>query len=486
MEQHEPHDGQRNSADVIIIDGLPPEEGAMSQSLYSRKPKSILFLLLQVLKKGAEGFMKMFYSGYGHNSIGDCGSITLYFENVSMLAAKAIQAWALYNGQEASTRYLDFSGRMMINPLGGWAGTTYLYIPKEKLNAEDVETIDTSFKEMYPDATDGSIQTPAGAMGRKIQEKWMDFYQRFMPIVKAYVASLNPKSDHEDQAQYDKAINARAFDIMRAFIPAGMTTLVSWHSNIRQIRDHLAILKYHPSNEVARISQTALEGLGDTYPSSFPKKEYSATEDYFMLRSRKTSYFKPRPTTFNIDARRFHASILKENYEELLNNRPPKTELPPEVGEAGTVHVMFNIDFGSFRDAQRHRKGAAKMPLLTTEIGFHPWYLERLPEEGRKEAEALIAELVPMIKALPCSEVDQQYYIPMGFMVVADFTWTFDQCVYVAELRSSETVHPTFRVHAQALGEWIKKVFPKAALHVDWTGDKWSYKRGSQDIHEKV
>lgn len=125
------------------------------------------------------------------------------------------------------------------------------------------------------------------------------------------------------------------------------------------------------------------------------------------------------------------------------------------------------------------------MPLLTTKLGFHPWYLDRLPSETKKEALALIAELEPLINSLPCADVHRQYYIPMGYMVTADFTWTFDQCVYVAELRSSDTVHPTFRVRAQALGKWIKDTVPYAALHVDWSEDKWSYKRGSQDIVEK-
>ena len=62
--------------------------------------------------------MSQFYVGYGHKSIGDCGSITIFIEGCSMLAAKAIQDTKLYNGQEASTRYIDFSQQAMINPLG--------------------------------------------------------------------------------------------------------------------------------------------------------------------------------------------------------------------------------------------------------------------------------------------------------------------------------------------------------------------------------
>lgn len=471
--------GQQSIAQVIIVDGLPPEEEAMSQALYSRKPESILSHLLKVFGKGADGFMGQYYSQYGHNSIGDCGSTTLYFEEVSMLAAKAIQNWSLYNGQEASTRYLDFKGRKMINPLDEKIGTQFAYIPRERLNEEGIKNVTDLFVVGYPE----EIKKGKGA---EIQQRWMDFYEKHMPIVREYVKTLNPIPEGENPVHYEKAVNARAFDIMRSFIPAGMTTLVSWHSNIRQLRDHLAITKYHPALEISRISMTAIMGLRSAYPASFPEKDYSETEKYLKQRAKDTSYYPPDYLKdFDIDDTGFSESYLKE-YKSLLTSRPSKTEVPPEVGEAGVVNVRFNIDFGSYRDAQRHRKGSFKMPLLTTELGFHEWYLERLPEESRKEARALIAELVPVIEALPCSDVDRQYYIPMGFMVTADFTWPYDQCVYVAELRSSETVHPTFRVHAQSLGRWIKKVTPYAAQYVDYSEDKWSFKRGKQDIVERA
>jgi thymidylate synthase ThyX len=451
--------------------------------LYSRRPKSILSHLKQIFKKGANDFIGTWYSGYGHNSIGDCGSMTLYFENVSMLAAKAIQNWPLYNGQEASTRYLDFAGRTMINPMAGWPAANYLYIPKEDLKEESLVNIDNCFKNGYENSVGLSNN---GFVGKEIQDKWMAYYEKHMPIVKEYVSFLNEKDSEMDQETYDKAVSARAFDIMRAFIPAGMTTLVSWHNNIRQVRDHLAILKYHPSFEITRIATTALQALKTSHPASFDKQKVrEETEEYLKLRANETSYFGGvNCEEFMINDNRLDIDMIHQ-YAHLLKNRPPKNEAPHEIGEAGTVNVLFNIDFGSFRDAQRHRKGVCKMPLLTTELGFHTWYLDRLPEQSKTEALALITELQPLINSLPCSDIDRQYYIPMGYMVTADFTWTFDQCIYVAELRSADTVHPTFRVHAQSLGRWIEKVAPSAKLYVDYSEDKWSFKRGKQDIVEK-
>ncbi len=88
---------------------LTPEDMAMLQALYSRDPRSVIVHMEKVQKSGSGNFMGQFYVNYGHKSIGDCGSTTMFIEDVSMLVAKAIQDWALYSGQEASTRYLDMS-----------------------------------------------------------------------------------------------------------------------------------------------------------------------------------------------------------------------------------------------------------------------------------------------------------------------------------------------------------------------------------------
>ena len=43
-----------------------------------------------------------------------------------MLGAKAIQDTKLYNGQEASTRYIDFSQQAILSPIGSKEGEELL------------------------------------------------------------------------------------------------------------------------------------------------------------------------------------------------------------------------------------------------------------------------------------------------------------------------------------------------------------------------
>src|SRR5207253_5977813 len=102
---------------IFIIDDLSPEDLAMLQALYSRSGESVVNHLEKVRKSGSGKFMQKFYVGYGHKSIADCGTTTLFLENVSLLAAKAVQDWALYSGQETSTRYIDMSKRDIVDPV---------------------------------------------------------------------------------------------------------------------------------------------------------------------------------------------------------------------------------------------------------------------------------------------------------------------------------------------------------------------------------
>ncbi|MCI5138224.1 MAG: hypothetical protein D3922_07370, partial [Candidatus Electrothrix sp. AR1] len=97
--------GSDNMMKIFINDEFDPESSAMMQALYSRSSSSVENHIEQVRKTGSSNFMKSYYVGYGHASIGDCGTTTLFIESVSILAAKAIQDNPLYSGQETSTRY---------------------------------------------------------------------------------------------------------------------------------------------------------------------------------------------------------------------------------------------------------------------------------------------------------------------------------------------------------------------------------------------
>src|SRR4030042_5043290 len=104
-------------AKIFVYDEFGPQDIAMMQALYSRSPMSVKDHVEKVKQSGSGKFMERFYIGYGHASIADCGSTTIFIEGVSILGDKAIQDWPLYSGQETSTRYVDMAKQLIIDPV---------------------------------------------------------------------------------------------------------------------------------------------------------------------------------------------------------------------------------------------------------------------------------------------------------------------------------------------------------------------------------
>ncbi len=430
-------------SDVLIYDDLPPEAAAMLLALYSRDPRSARIHREKIAEVGAEKFMGQYYVGYGHKSIGDCGTTTICAEFVSMLAAKAIQDNELYNGQEASTRYLDMQSMPVLNPLG----------------------------------------TTEGA---EIQEVWMNFYSRVLEELIPYLKTQYPMLPEDKPGVYEKAIKAKAFDIARSFLPAGCTTFVGWHTNLRQAWDHVKEMSFHPLPEVRELSAKILNDLKEKYPNSFGFKSYPEQDDYMATCSEYYYSNLKLGDDFHYITDELAVSRMRNNHAamKLLATRPEKTELPNWFKRFGTIQFRFHLDFGSFRDIQRHRSCTQLMPLLTTSIGFNEWYLNSLPIHLRIEAEKIIKMQISCITKIENPEI-RQYYTAMGFNVACELTASLPSAIYIAELRSGQTVHPTLRPIAQQMGNALKSVFPEMTLHIDYSPDEWSTKRGTHDIVKK-
>ncbi|MHB1316495.1 MAG: FAD-dependent thymidylate synthase [Minisyncoccota bacterium] len=431
-------------SEVIIFDHLKPEAAAMALALYSRDPRSVRVHLEHIERVGPEKFMGTYYVNYGHKSIGDCGSTTICHENGSMLNAKAIQNNRLYNGQEASTRYLDMGAQAVLNPLGT-------------------------------------------GHGRGIQERWMLLYSVALEKLRPHLIEKYPSLETDDPKQYLKAINARAFDIARSFLPAGATTYVGWHSNLRQAWDHIKEMSFNPLAEVRQAAQDMLINLQEKYPNSFSFKSYEEQDVFYArcgdLEYEYVQYDVPFDFKDSFDTvRLYHPNNHK--HLDLLKTRPVKTELPDWFDRYGSLQYYFHLDFGSWRDMQRQRSCVQIMPLLTTYIGFHPWYLENLTDELRQLAEETIELQENEIRKIEDPLV-RQYYIAMGYQVGCEITAGLPSSVYIAELRSGQAVHPTLRPVAQKMADALKTTVPDIALHCDMSPDEWSTLRGKHDIIKK-
>lgn len=427
---------------VFVYDEFGPQDTAMMQALYSRSALSVEEHVEKVRSSGSGKFMEKFYVGYGHASIADCGSTTIFLEGVSMLAAKAVEDWPLFSGQETSSRYIDYSHQSIIDP---------------------VKTKDS----------------------KAILNKWMKFYIESLPVMEKYLREKYPRNIVEDEGMYSRAIKARAFDSLRGFLPAGITTQHSWHTNLRQAHDKLALLFHHPLTEIREEAGKILATLQEKYPQSFSHQTVPEQEAYWEFLGEKYSYYNEKNYSGDFFCQTNIKKAELKKYLSVLKKRTEKTGLPHFLAELGNVSFEFLLDFGSFRDVQRHRNGVCRMPLLSAKYGFNDWYLDQLPAGLRKEAVKLIKEQVAEIKKLKARKEDLQYYFAMGFNVTCKVSYGLPAALYVIELRSGKMVHPTLRKVAHKMADKLAKMFPEVKMNVDRSLDDWDIRRGMQTIHEK-
>lgn len=427
---------------IFIYDEFNPEDTAMMQALYSRSAESVVVHADKVKQSGSGKFMEKFYVGYGHASIADCGSTTIFIEGVSMLVAKAVQDWPLYSGQETSSRYIDMSKQTIIDPVGT-------------------------------------------SMSRRCLDNWMEFYTDSQSAVATHLRVKYPKKPDEEEVIYERAIKARVFDILRGFLPAGVTTQLSWHTNLRQAWDKLALLRHWPLPEVRAVAETIHKQLQEKYHSSFSHKLYDEQEAYWKYLGAKQAYFLSKKYAGDFAATTKIKPAELKPYADILKRRPMKTNLPHFLSELGPLTFDFLLDFGSFRDIHRHRHGVCRMPLLTTRYGFNQWYLDQLPKNLQVKAKKLIQEQKSAIAKLKASPEFTQYYVAMGFNVSCHVSYGLPATVYVIELRSGKLVHPTLRRIAHKMNKFLRRKFPTLKLHSDLDLDDWDIRRGKQTISEK-
>lgn len=436
-------------AKIFIQDELNPEALAMMQALYSRSSDSVEKHLKKVQESGSSKFMKSYYVGYGHASIGDCGATTMFFEGVSILAAKAIQDNPLYSGQETSTRYIDFANQPIIDP---------------------VNTIDSE----------------------RILNTWIEFYVEATDKIRNHLKTHFQAPENQQDTVWEKAINARSFDILRGYLPAGATTQLSWSTNLRQAYDKLKLLQFHPLAEVRLLAENALDQLKLKYPSSFSHREKPDQDDYYQTCAFDINYSNyddciatEEEFLFETDS---NNELVESEAYDVIHSRPKGANLPRYLSRYGRYKCKFLLDYGSYRDLQRHRNGLCRIPLLGTKKGFNSWYLDQIPNDLKNEVARLLADQYDRIEDLKqkhnVSDTDLQYYLPMGANVSCEIVYDLPEMVYVTELRSSSTVHPTLRSIAHKMDRVLSNHHPALKLYTDLEKDVFDIRRGLQDIQE--
>jgi thymidylate synthase ThyX len=397
-------------------------------ALFARSPKPLDEQAAVATAEQAQEFARTYVVGYGHNSINDCGSVCAAVERVSMLAAKFVEDYPLFNGQETSTRAIDFGA------------------------APDDEALVSPFQE--------------GDARLQLQRDLMAFYRDAVPIQRDFIAAESGVDLGSAAPAARRAVAAKSFDILRGFLPAGCRTQLAWITTLRQAADRIEMMLRHPLGEVREIGRRLRDACLAAHPGAFhglEKGSHVESADAWYTDGFWAEYhYSPTPlpqNTVRVPPRGFGSARYA--------GRPSSKRVPSLADlRSEEIVVVQKIDYGSWRDIHRHRNCTQAFPLLTAQE-FEPFYVDNLAPGLRCRAEDLVSRATAVCRT--GDRLLDQYAIPMGFMVTYWSKWSVSQAAYVLELRSRPTVHPTVRAMVRRIADAVTAVEGCPEINCDWS-----------------
>jgi thymidylate synthase ThyX len=466
--------------DVFSLFGLPEEVIAVLFAYYSRSSGDLRTNLARLLAEDtdvpepatpprfasdkAQRFHERWVIGYGHASVAEHAVVHLALENVSIIASKVIEDLRLGSFTEKSTRYVVFSRHSFVEPPG--------------LDGDDL------------------------LVYRASNERLFTTYLDLMPRVIQSIEQSFPRPEEMTEAGYAAAVRGQACDLLRGLLPAGTRTNLGLTANARAVETLLAKMYSHPLGEVTRIAgkmreaavhvvptlvkhagksdfraglrNAVAEALGAVCSPPDPVSEATMvlTQPVRLVRYDKDAVERVAlALAYEGSSPPAHAAALMDGLgratrEELVEVikaafalRGPHDPAPRGL-EASSMTVELMLDYGSYRDLQRHRFLSPATQRLTCQVGFDtPHELAAL---GFAEAyeDALLGACHAWQRLEGSHPLEAQYAVPLAYRIRTLWTLNLRELFHVVELRSSRQGHPSYRRIAQGLYRMATSVHP--------------------------
>lgn len=470
--------------------------------------KAIAHAEIQAGEEKAEAFYQRILSDYGDDSVGELGGAHLACQEVSQIAAKAIEDNRIgLSYLEKSSRYVPFDDRVN--------GQFRYYRPPRILNspfgAAYVETLDQLF-EAYARCLPRMIQH----LSQKYPLETMEFENSLTGEVLPYPAIHDEELRRSAQFAYRQAVRARACDALRCFLPMATLTNVGIWGNGRAL-EYLLIKLYADSLEEIQILAHAAQYELDQVIGPFLKRacdEKGAVFQAFLKDMRRRQrdlaqhYLPPRmsPVGDKVTLVRYDkdavdhvvASILypASNWSKAdilahvrelsgdekaqivrtyVGERHNRRHKPGRAFERAIYEFDLLLNIGEYRDLQRHRLVSPDRQIFTPALGYEiNDEVHEVPDieadyvRGMEQAARLYAQLAD---AMP---FEAQYVVPFGYRIRYNVQLNLREAYHWIELRSSPQGHPDYRRTTQAMFRALQAVHPllvEGMKFVDLTPD---------------
>lgn len=447
--------------------------------------------------KKAQQFYDRILDGYGDDSIGELGGAHLALENISMIAAKAIQDCRIGGSPlEKSTRYIYFD---------------------KKINGEypfyrEPVLMTSAYRDLYLDTCNNLFDT----------------YSRLIPPLTEQFEAAMPQVEGSSTAAYKAALRAKVLDCLRGLLPASTLTNMGVFGNGRFFEQLLHKLHVNSRVELQDIGRRSQDELGKVIPSFIRRADPTHTtherfalffetmnNDLKKITAQHQPLFPCRATEFGTrlitydpdavfkvaaallfpytdrslsDMSQYVRNMPEEDLMRLLDTASSARENRRHKSPRALEHAHFTFelltDFGAYRDLQRHRLLSQEKQLITCKWGyFVPEEIEGTEMQAEYEKAMDMAKIAFDTISQEFPE-EAEYVVPMAYRVRWYMHLNLRALQWLTELRSSPAGHPAYRLAAQSMAKQVCDVFPafeRFFRFVDYEG----YDMGRLDQEER-
>lgn len=464
---------------IYTLEGLEPEVKAVCFAKCSRSPESFDQIAKDLTAEKSAEFHEKWVVGYGHASVAEHAVLSIAFENISILATKTLEDNRLASYTEKSSRYQIFNKNTYLKP---------------------AKIMKSEFAELY----------------EKTADFLFEIYEKLIPPITQFIKSREPKDEKTTEKTYESIIKAKVCDNVRYLLPTAALTNLGMTVNARELDWAITKLLSHPLDEMREIGAELKNVAAGVTPTL---EKFAAPNQYLMETEKELKnlsrwvFEDDRPeqgekTLYELNGFRLaekNGNVKIVDYDRDAENKlitallyggsslpynqlKAKTDkMPPSIKELVIdqslkrrgqydrplrelehIYYTFDIlmDYGAFRDIQRHRMATQTNQAVTTVHGYSlPGDIVaagceedfRVAMNAASEAYAKIYEKFPE---------EAQYVVPLAFRKRTLFTWNLRELHHFISLRSGKKGHISYRRIAQECWREIEKIHPLLAKYI--------------------
>jgi thymidylate synthase ThyX len=472
---------------IYALKSLPEEVVAVLFAYYSRSRETLRRNLLKLIQERdvdiktglsespleagelttaqekARQFHEKWVVGYGHASVAEHAVVHLAIEDVSIIATKIIEDTRLASYTEKSTRYVLFDGEK------------YCRVPH-------------------------LMQSPLARLYENTVQFLLNTYVALVPQVVNCIKARVPRRTTQGERVYETACHAKAYDLLRYLLPAATLTNLGLTINARALEHLLTKLLSDPLEEVRDIGAAMKHEAEKIVPTLLKYAEYSAyvaeTDQAMRQLSQDllaTGDHLEAPAVtlvrFPEDAEEQLAAAILYAYTDVS-----WLQIVEQVGKLSTedhariiaeylcrrgphdqplralehLYYSFDIvlDYGAYRDIQRHRMATQTRQSLSTHYGYS--VPDDLVAYGLGDAFQTCMERAADAYNRLAEEypLEAQYVLPLAYRIRVLFTWNLRELFHFIQLRSAKQGHFSYRRIAQQVYAEIERVHPALAHYI--------------------